>query len=113
MTGKRDPYLEAGRIAREIAGDFAGIVEVGDIFDLEVNQGIREAEVLAVIGDEALIEYQMPNGSTSLRIVNRLAPDERVYKNASYKSLPKKWRRAMDQAGSSWIGQPQGNWRTA
>jgi hypothetical protein len=74
---------------------------------LEVNQGEREAEVLAVIGDQALIEYLMPNGTSSLRIVDRMEPDARVYKNATYQRLPKKWVQAMDDAGSSWIGQPQ------
>lgn len=83
------------------------MIDVGDSFCLEVNQGEREAEVLAIIGDQALIEYLMPNGTSSLRIVDRMDPDAKVYKNVTYHRLPKKWIQAMDDAKTSWIGQPQ------
>lgn len=42
-----------------------------DALEVHVNQGWREAYVLAVLDDEALIEYEMPRGSTALWLVSR------------------------------------------
>ena len=49
---------------------------------VHVNQSDREGYVLAVIGSEALIEYEMPKGTTALRIVP--IDDENAY---PYKSI--------------------------
>lgn len=79
---------------------------VHDDFLLAVNQGWREATCLAVLGDDALIEYEMPSGTTALRIVLAADPDG-TYINMSYYDLPKKWLREMAAWGICWIGNPQ------
>lgn len=91
-----------------------------DSFSVYANQAERDGYVLAVIGDEVLVEYQMP-GTTSkwaghpaeptsaLRIQkvlgNRMIGD---YKSVSYNNVPKKWLRAIKEAGmTDWIGMGQ------
>src|SRR5262245_28661647 len=44
--------------------------QVGDQLTVRANQNYREAYVLAVIGDEALIEYEMPGGTTALWVID-------------------------------------------
>ncbi len=89
------------------------MLEIGDYFYIRINQGDRHAEVLAVIGDQALIEYYMPNGTTALRVIDRRDPHGTEYEprgkrgNVSYFRLPKKWSRAMEEAGSTWYANPQ------
>ena len=78
----------------------------GENLTIEVNQGAREASVLAVIGDEALIEYDMPRGSTALRVVSAHDPDL-VIRRYSYAAVPLRWLRAMLDVGSDWTGRPQ------
>lgn len=86
---------------------------VGDWFEININQGFRDAEILAVIGHEALIEYHMPKGSTALRVIDRRDPYETEYTppwergSISYFRLPKKWSKAMMEAGTHWYGLPQ------
>lgn len=62
------------------------------------NQGLRDFEVLAVIGDEALAAYEMPNGRVFLNIVPSRVREikEGGYRAVSLKGLPKKWREAAD-----------------
>jgi hypothetical protein len=56
--------------------------EIGEVFEwrpldkleVHVNEGIRDAYVLAVLDDEALIEYEMPRGPTALWIISRYRP---------------------------------------
>lgn len=79
----------------------------GDMLVTISNQGWRNAYCLAVIKDRALIEYYMPNGSTSLRVINRNNPNDWRYKNISYYSCPKKWIEAMVAVDSEWEGRPQ------
>lgn len=43
--------------------------KAGDRLQVHVNQGWREAWVLAVIDDEALVEYRMPAGTTAMQII--------------------------------------------
>jgi len=77
-----------------------------------VNQGWRNATVLMTIDDEALVEYEMPNGSSALRIVP-VASDQQGaisppwYRNLSYKRVPKKWLRKLVETGMTWLGSPQ------
>lgn len=60
------------------------------------NQGDRDGEVLAVLGDEALIAYEMPSGVTYLNIVAADGSDEPgKYRAVSAKGMPKKWREAV------------------
>ena len=78
---------------------------------LLVNQGWRDAWVLADLDDEVLIEYAMPNGSTALRIAKRedIKGKDSVYlqnyRSVSYVSLPKKWLVALGD--EEWEGMPQ------
>ena len=88
------------------------MIDVGDTPYIWVNQGWRLSTVLATIGDEALLEYEMPNGSTALRIVPRsvehpinLRPQE--YRNVSYRKLSRKWLKVMVDCQMDWIGMPQ------
>lgn len=80
-------------------------LKAGDVTTLEVNQGHRDAKVLAVIGHQALVEYAMPGGSTALRLLSDVPgkPD----RSMSYWSIPLKWLLAIDAAGQDWEAQPQ------
>jgi hypothetical protein len=71
-------------------------LKIRECYQLFVNQGMREAICLAVLGDEALIEYEMPRGSTTLRVVD--ACSGQGYKTVSYRAIPKKWQKAMEDA---------------
>lgn len=75
----------------------------GDTLWVDVNQGTRSAVVLAVLGPQTLIEYDMPAGTSALRILEDGKPDRSV----SYRGLPIKWLRAVVEAGSTWTGIPQ------
>lgn len=85
-------------------------------YQIWVNQGWRHATVLAILDDEALIEYEMPNGSSSLRIVPlksdldgaiEMQHGMRAWRNVSYWCVPLKWLRRMVETGETWIGAPQ------
>jgi len=77
----------------------------GKVFTIWVNQGYRDATTLAVIGDEALIEYVMPRGTTALRIVDAYIWDGS--KTVSYKNVPRKWLKEIEEAGIPWEGNSQ------
>ena len=70
------------------------ISSVGDNLEVDRNQGLRDAVIVSVSGDEDLIEYEMPNGTTALNIIK---PDGN-YRSFSYNSLTnsKKWRNNLD-----------------
>ena len=76
----------------------------GETTSIEVNQGVREATVLAARGRERLIEYQMPRGSSSLRLIDLF---DRPDRTISYAKLPVRWLQAIVDAGMDWIGAPQ------
>lgn len=78
----------------------------GQYFQLFVNHGWREAVCLAIVGQEALIEYTMPKGTTSLRIVKTENP-EYLVRNVSYRQVPIKFLRAVVDTGVEWDGQGQ------
>ena len=75
------------------------------------NQGERPATVLATIGPEALLEYEMPSGRSALRVVcrhyHRGSDPGEPYKNVSYRSLPKCWLLEIIRNGMDWIASPQ------
>lgn len=52
-------------------------MEVGRSVKADINQGDRIGSVLAVVNDEALVEFEMPGGSTFLWIVDARYPDVR------------------------------------
>lgn len=91
------------------------IVVEGERCTVYANQGRRDGRVLALRGGEVLLEYSMPAGTTSLRIVDRadsqLNPDRYLHwqygANQSYWQLSTAWLEAIVEAGQGWIGRPQ------
>lgn len=90
---------EVNKAARErVAAVFANAafkrpgepLVVGDQITINANQADRQALVKAVLGEEALVEYFMPKGSSFLRII-RIANHAEV-RVVSAKALPKKWK---------------------
>ena len=103
--GKTEQVHLAGRYA-------ATELDAGEWFTLAINQGQREAEVLATIGDEALVEYTMPAGTSALHIMNRKT--SRGEKKAhgggtsiSYSKLPVRWIEAATEQAGVWVANPQ------
>ncbi|HDZ37787.1 MAG TPA: hypothetical protein ENH62_05820 [Marinobacter sp.] len=69
------------------------------------NRARRDATVLAVIDDEALIEYKMPYGTSALIKCNVRFGDLRMRTNYSYHKVPRKWLLAILEADmTNWIG---------
>ena len=89
--------------------------EVGDSITIHRNQGDREAYVIAVIDNEILVEYSMPNGTSALNIIDTSLPeyDKNNYKKnyipISYDNarISKKWSSKIDANGL--INNPQGS----
>lgn len=76
-----------------------------DSLTLTVNQGDRDAVVLAVRGDQALVEYVMPKGTTGLRILSADGDDNG--RTVSYTALSTDWLKAIVAADATWLGRPQ------
>jgi hypothetical protein len=82
-------------------------LEVGGWISTYANQGMREAEVLAILHDEALIYYEMPEGRQFLRVIQIDDIDKRGNHN-SHRSrwtpysaiakarIPKKWKALIE-----------------
>ena len=89
--------------------------EAGDSMYLYRNQSHRDGVILAVLGDRALVEYEMPNGTSALNYIDLCGHFDNDYKSISYFALPKKWAQAMlDQQGSEagfYYAKPQKAWR--
>jgi hypothetical protein len=87
------------------------ILEPTDTLDVFRNQANRGAVVLAVDFNtrQSLIEYEMPNGSTSMNVID-WRNDENYYKSISYNSISKKWLRLIQSFGEfwGWEGRQQG-----
>ena len=78
----------------------------GDLCTVRANQGVRNAMVLALNPETgaAILEYEMPRGSTAL-IIRYLAGDER---SVSYGALPARWRRLLAEPEAvPWAGRSQ------
>jgi hypothetical protein len=75
-----------------------------------VNQGQRPAKILARLGDNVLLEYTMPAGTTGLLVMDA-APDGSLKPSKadapSYRTCPKKWLQAIQAAGQEWDGTAQ------
>jgi hypothetical protein len=84
-------------------------LEPDDSIMVWANQAKREAFILAVIDDEAIMEYEMPAGTSALRIMQFIGDqDTGGYRTASYKNVPKRWLNAIREAGTTgWIGEGQ------
>lgn len=70
------------------------------------NQGERDAVVVAVSKDKFLIEYQMPNGSTALNVLNDLHRTEN-YKTITYKKALSSREFGLQLQNAELINNPQ------
>jgi len=75
------------------------------------NQAHRDATVLAVDGNELILEYEMPAGSTALLSYLVRNGELTRMRNHSYKGCPKRWIRLIRAGGMNWTGQCQRNGR--
>lgn len=76
---------------------------IGKGMEVFRNQGDRDATIVSVLGEDVLIEYEMPNGSTALNIVKA----DGSYKSMPYSKLQRtsKWLKNLDK--SLLINNPQ------
>lgn len=74
------------------------------------NQAYRDAEVLVVDTERrlALCEFEMPKGTTALFVIDSYTGEEQRC-NFSYRRLPKRWAKLMEEQNVRWIGQSQGS----
>ena len=74
--------------------------EAGDTFKYWNNQGFRDAAVLGILGAEALICFEMPNGNEYLHVVRtselarKMGYNSAFLRNVSWNKVPKKWMKA-------------------
>lgn len=90
------------RAHRTIPAEYAvDLPQANDAWEVEANQGDRDGTVLATIGTQVLLEYEMPNGRVFGRILDVLKPgwyrpicveDRR----GNRKPLPAKWEQAIN-----------------
>jgi len=80
--------------------------EAGDDFSIWINQGFRDAVVLATVGEQMIVEYEMPAGTTALVRMDNL-PCVQSGKSVSYRSCPKKWVSAISEQSGEWRGESQ------
>lgn len=87
---------------------------------MQVNGDLRDTMVLAARKGWALVEYEMPGGTTALRLI-RLTNDNivrflferplkltrRDYRNLSYYDVTRPWLRSIIKNGLTWKGLPQ------
>lgn len=92
-----------------------------DSIEVWANQAEREGYVLATIGDEVLIEYEMPGTTakygkfhpaqpwSALRVIKTIGLQPvGDYQSVSYNNVPKRWLRAIKAADmTNWIGMGQ------
>ena len=91
-----------------------------DMINVWANQAEREGYVLATIGDEVLLEYEMPGTTakfwnhpaepwSALRVIRTIGLEAvGNYKAVSYNTVPKRWLAAIREAGmTNWIGMGQ------
>lgn len=94
-----------------------GNYKVGDEITLWRNQADRDGYVLAVDNNEMLVEYEMPNGTSALNIIDLTLPEYDKYNyNKNYKTISydnarksKKWSGKID--ANRLINNPQGSSR--
>lgn len=105
---------------KHLNGTIDTTYKANDTLDVQSNQAVREGYVLAVIGDEVLLEYEMPGKTSkyanhpaqptsSLRLVRTIGSEiVGDYKSVSYNTVPKRWLDAIKAAGmTNWIGMGQ------
>ena len=110
-SSKFFPKAEQLRVIRNVLRFLNGTensYETGDITAVEANQGEREAEGLATSGNQMLVEYLMPNGTSALRIITVCGRRFIDQRSVPYRNVPKKWVRAMHEQGTNlWEGRCQ------
>ena len=101
----------------ELENKGIGNYKVGDEITLWRNQADRDGYVLAVDNNEMLVEYEMPNGTSALNIIDLTLPEydkynyNKNYKTISYDNARKsnKWSGKID--ANRLINNPQGSSR--
>lgn len=63
---------------------------IGEETQVKRNQGIRDAVVVGANGEHLLIEYEMPNGTTSLNMITEMSRVDE-YKSITYKNAMSKF----------------------
>jgi hypothetical protein len=83
--------------------------EAGDSTTVEANQGERDAHVLAVLGEQVLVEYEMPAGTTALVLFAACGNMLTRIKTIPHNQLSQSWIDAIhDQGwGCLWVGMGQ------
>ena len=88
----------------------------GQELDFYIQKGFRPGKVLAVIGQDALFEYTMPEGTTSMVFLpvevvlsdkSTIETTEHRRNPYGYERLPLKWLRQMVDNKIEWIGVSQ------
>ena len=79
-----------------------------------VNQGERDATVVAVAGADSLIEYEMPNGTTAMIVttpgkLDRYGREDRSISLALV-CKSRKWAKAIREGGIGLRPNPQGGY---
>ena len=80
-------------------------------YQIYANQGYREFVTLATVDDKVLIEYEMPQGTSALKVIplwqydQYLGPESRTlytsdYKGIPYSRIPQYWVNAMVAEGT-------------
>lgn len=63
---------------------------IGEETQVKRNQGMRDAVVVGANGEHLLIEYEMPNGTTSLNMITEMSRVDE-YKSITYKNAMSKF----------------------
>lgn len=68
--------------------------KAGSGLQVFINQKRRPAQIIAIIEDEMLVEYDMPAGTSALLICGSYAP-LKIIRSVSYGALSKRWCAAI------------------
>lgn len=106
---KRGEQVRLMRNAIRFLNGVLHSLEAGYDCTVYANQGERDANVLAVKGEQVLVEYEMPAGTSSLVLMAACGNELHRIKTYPHSSLPQHWIDAIhDQGwGSLWIGNGQ------
>lgn len=83
--------------------------EAGDDITVESNQANRDAYVLAVLGEQVLVEYEMPAGTSALVLFAAMGDMLTRIKTIPHLGLSQSWIDAIHDQGHDhlWIGMGQ------
>jgi hypothetical protein len=80
----------------------------GDIIQVYTKQANRDANVLAVHNNLALIEFALPGGTSLLWEVYKANPQIKI-KAVNYHRVPEYWKNELIAHQVAWIGKPKRN----